>query len=392
MPSEFNSGTSMIPLILPKDKLFISRNKNLKLNDIAVFRKNNRFIAHRVIYFFPDKKAFVTKGDNNTKADGQIKKSQLLGIAKGVKRGNKEILFSHTYLSQSSSYLKELEKINTQFRRKKLEYILLKGLPLHLYYEKHVPKRLYFDADLLVKKSDFLNASKILKKLGFELENTQFAGKKIKKFTQATFIKNSIPFATAIDLHTQPAIGFTKAAEFNKLIPSLEIFTKYLFRSYRLRKVGKTSFPILNSNALVLYLLLHFFHHNFQGLHRMELIKHLIRNRKVNLNKTIFLAKMYGFENFIYTSLSMIKKYFPNQKIPEEKVNFPIVLFTKFFVKLSSPFDDDSKTISRFKRVFFVFFYSKVSFTDKLALLFSLSSLLLYSSALKSLFLRNKQT
>ncbi len=95
------SQTSMMPLILPGDKTVVKKAAKYKVNDIVVFNKSGRLIAHRVIYIPPSGKYFITKGDNKLKADGKIKKSQILGKVEVIKRNGQMIRLSHFYLSQS---------------------------------------------------------------------------------------------------------------------------------------------------------------------------------------------------------------------------------------------------------------------------------------------------
>ena len=71
-------GISMIPIIYPEDSLYLQNVvfSRLKVNDIAVFQKNNELITHRVIY--KTRKYFITKGDNNcTNCTPGVKRSNL---------------------------------------------------------------------------------------------------------------------------------------------------------------------------------------------------------------------------------------------------------------------------------------------------------------------------
>jgi len=305
-----DQGKSMAPLILPSDKVIVKKGQLFEVNDIIAFLKGNRLITHRLIYIDPSKNFYITKGDNNNKHDGKIKFQQILGKVKGVKRDGEIINLSHIYLSQSSNYLKELAKVNKSLVKNKVPYLILKGLPIHLVINRTPPKRLYCDVDILIQKSHLAKVDKILARLGFKrVENILF-GKKIKSYTQISYIKVAPPYPVVIDLHLEPAIGFIKYQAPNRLLPKRVAFTKHLLNNVSLIKINNNTFPVLSHETLIIYLFLHLFHHNFQGAHRLEFIDSLARTQKMNWDEVKNIVVNHKLQNFIFPGVIILKHYY----------------------------------------------------------------------------------
>ena len=117
--------------------------EKVKVNDIVLVFKKNRFFVHRLIH--KRGKTIVTRGDHNLSSDGQFRERNLLGKVVGVKRGNNRINIENMNLIQSTLYFAEAVKISGKFQKKGIKMIILKGLPLHLFIEGTHPKRLYAD-------------------------------------------------------------------------------------------------------------------------------------------------------------------------------------------------------------------------------------------------------
>lgn len=383
--------SSMFPLIILKDKPKIIKATSLTTNDIVVFKKSGRLMAHRLIYLSKNKKHYIIKGDNSLEADGKIKKSQILGKVEEIDRRGQKIQIGHLYLSQSINYLRQLEKINSQFTKQKITYITLKGLPLHLHFSKTPPKRLYFDADLLIKSADLAKAGKILKKLDFKKVPTTLFKGPIKTTSQISFYKDTKPFEVIIDLHLEPAIAFTKVRSLNSLLPETKTFNSHLFQNIRRVKINNTYFPILKTEILIIYLLLHFYHHNFNGIHRLELINKIISKRKVNWNSVGELAKRFKFESLIYPGFLMLSKYYKT-KIPERLLKATTPSFSQKLIGLTisgliSPFNSGTRTVEGIKRFVFLILLSPAPIAQKLKLVFQKETLSYYWPSIKSLLL-----
>ena len=157
----------MLPLIRDRDWLQIKPTPffQIKLNDIVAVWDKKQLVAHRVIY--KTKRYLVTKGDNNNQSDGQIRPDQVVGRVINIKRHQNSFTPEAVYLMQSSHYLKEINHLNQAFSQAEIDYLFLKGLPLHFYYDKTYPRRLYVDCDILIKPSHLVIAEQILKNQGF---------------------------------------------------------------------------------------------------------------------------------------------------------------------------------------------------------------------------------
>ena len=367
----------MAPLILPSDKVIVKKTKTFSINDIVVFKKGPRLIAHRAIYMSEGR--LITKGDNNLKSES-IAKNQILGKVEEVKRGKNKIKLSLVYLSQSSVYLIELKSLTVKFSQTKVNYILLKGLPLHLLYQGAPPKRLYLDVDILIKKDDFPKTAGVLEKQGFRPVKPYLFGKVSKHFSQISFVKKVEPFPVIVDIHFEPAVGFTKATSLNSLIPYLNRYTDHLFRNTFPQEVEGVSFPILKREEYLLYLLIHLFHHNFQGPHRMELVDAILRKKNINWHKFENSVNKFAFEDFIYPEILLLKKYysspFPSEITTKLYPSLTAKILGAIILKWVSPFNKDAKNIERAKRLFFLFLLAKQPFLKKILLLQNLQKIL----------------
>lgn len=74
-------GKSMVPILIPKDKVLISpaNIKNIKYDDIVVFYDGEKLIIHRIISVRGN--MVVTKGDNSPMLDDEIPIKAILAIA-----------------------------------------------------------------------------------------------------------------------------------------------------------------------------------------------------------------------------------------------------------------------------------------------------------------------
>jgi hypothetical protein len=364
----------MKPLIEPEDKIIVKKSQNYQVNDVVVFSKKGQFTAHRIIYISPTKDFFVTKGDNNLKSDGKIKPSQILGKVNSIKRNGEAIKLAHLYLSQSSAYLGELTKISKILGQKRIPYIFLKGLLLHLHLGQTFPKRLYLDADILINKTYLTQVDKILVCLGFKKQKHTLFDKKIKGSTQISYLKETNPFPVIIDLHLEPAIGFTKLKSINKLLPSTKQFTQHLFKNIQKIKLNKRSFPVLNTETLILYLFLHLYHHNFHGAHRLEFMNAIIRSQKIDWDKVATITQKFNFTNFVLPGVSILRRYyetpFPATFLKTITPFSTQRLVVKVIANLISPFNSGARAQEGAKRAILLFLLSPSSLTLKVKTLF----------------------
>jgi len=313
-------GSSMLPLLKSGDLVYYQRINFSKLliNDLVLVKKQNFFFTHRVIYKTP--KYVITKGDNNLESDGKVFPKQIISKVIKVKRGSRELTPESLYLIQSTHYLQEIVKINTAFAQKGLKYLFLKGLPLHLYYEKAHPRRLYADCDVLVNSKYLSLATKILKKHGYQQANKELSAglKKIKNYEpELVFYKKlASGFMVTFDLHQELVFQMTELGKLNNFYSQnmLSQFTSAAFFKKRLIRLNKASYPIFSANYLILYLALHLFHHNFEGAFRYQFLCEVIKKEsgkaRFSWAEVEMLIKKYRLQSFVYPVFVLLKKYY----------------------------------------------------------------------------------
>ncbi|MCL4339327.1 nucleotidyltransferase family protein [Patescibacteria group bacterium] len=364
-------GQSMLPLFSQTSILYYKRIKFLqtKVNDLILVKKDNILFTHRVIY--KTDKYLITKGDNNLISDGRIYPKQIVGKAYQIKRGIHIINPEDIYLFQSTQYFREIVKITQRFEKEKIEYVFLKGLPLHLYFEKIHPKRIYADADLLISKTDRNKVKKILVSLDFKQANTSYSSihKKLKdKDTEVLFYKKLGVFFVNLDIHLEAGFLFNQLGRLDSLYKEkyIDEITDQFIKSRKYVHIQNNYFPILLYDWLVIYLCLHFFHHNFRGIYRLELADSVIRKKFVNKGANIWIDVeekiiKYKLQNFVYPSFLLLKKYshtpLPSNFLNSIKPNSHKINFIKNNILSENIFDDETRMeagVKRFKNLYYL--------------------------------------
>lgn len=362
-------GGSMLPILYPKDLIFFKKTsfQQCRTNDIIIFKKQSQFLTHRVIY--KSKSHLITKGDNNQQSDGKIPPKQIIGKAYQIKRNKIIINPDNIYLMQSTLYFGEIIKIKRLFNGAHIDFVLLKGLPLHLYYEKTHPKRTYADCDVLVNKNDFQKAEKILLKQGYKKQDTSLSKgqKNMKdKESELAYFKIINGFIVMFDLHLEVVFMMTQLGKLDAVYPQklIDKLTEECLKTKRQIKINNKSFQILDTRYLILYLSLHFFHHNYRGAFRLDFLDKIIRKSKLNSDLTNQLTnkvKNYRLENFIYPTFILLKKYYktpiPQSFLKSIKPRNPLTLKLVNLLINTSIFDDEPRIragINRFKNIFFL--------------------------------------
>lgn len=370
-------GNSMLPVLQAGDIVYIKKVpiEKIRVDDIVFIHSKSKQFIHRVVYKKNDNdnqvKYFITKGDNNLHSDGKINVRDVLGIVFQIKRKDQIFGIDDLYLFQSSIYLKEILKIKKSLGKKSVEFLILKGLPLHLYFEKTHPRRVYADCDLLVKLKDLPFIKKIFLEHGYSQIDTEYSQmhKNLKdKLTEINMFKkvNGIPIS--FDIHFEPVFLMNQIGKMNALYPDklLEDMTKEFFiKKHSVSHEGNT-YPILSPIHLVMYLSLHFFHHNFREAFRLKLIESVIKrnfhsHKSVTFTNLLELINKYKVNNFVYPVFVLLEKD-DYCEIPE---NFmlrirPNKRFLKYINKNilnKDPFSSEPKIkagIQRFKNIFFL--------------------------------------
>jgi len=401
-----SQGQSMLPILQPNDTVYFKKIPfpKIKINDLIVFKKKNQLITHRVIY--KTKKYLITKGDNNPNSDGKIYPKQILGKVYQIKRNGQIFKPETLYLIQSTHYFSEIVKIKNEFDKENINYVFLKGLPLHLYFEGSHPQRLYADCDVLVDKKDFEKAEKILFSFGYQKADTSlssFQEKLQDKKVENAYWKMINGFSVVFDLHLEVVFMMTQIGKLEPLYPQklIDKLTENFLKTKRKIKINNEEFLILNTCFLILYLSLHLFHHNFTGAFRYDFLDKVIRKNKLSINKwkdIALIINKYQLQNFIYPVFSLLKKYYQT-------------LFPPFFLKTIKPtsfinftnfinfknlniFNDEPRLKAGTRRFVYLFLLSPSPFWKKLLVFFNLqvvfAILLVGWKRIKSLILLTK--
>lgn len=353
-------GESMLPLLHPHDIGFykkISFNK-IGTNDIVFAGRKNQFFTHRVIYKARD--YLVTKGDNNPIADGKISPQHIFGKLTQVRRRGRLIDPEMLYLIQSTFYFQEIIKIKNALIKNQIDYVFLKGLPVHLYFENSHPRRLYQDADVLINREDYLKAKKILLKSGYQLAySSLFLEKNQEEETnkqETSFFKLVNGFPVVFDVHLEPVFMMTQFGHLDALYPQrlIDQLGREFLQTKKEIIINNEKFFILNSKFLIIYLALHFFHHNFRGAFRLELLDKVIRKLKLNNKDWINIRtkiNQFHLNNFVYPVFYLSRKYY--QTPFPDFMNFRNFIDFKNLDIFSDEFRLESG-MNRFKNLFFL--------------------------------------
>jgi len=315
-------GDSMLPILRSGDLLYFKRTifGKLKVNDIVLVKINKSLVTHRII--FVAKKSIITKGDDNYYSDGNISPKNVIAKLDCVKRSAHVFDPENLYLFQSILYLKEINIIKGIFKKKMVDFVFLKGLPLHLFYEKTHPRRIYFDCDVLVSKVAFKKIGSVFTKFGYK-KYDPFIKKNLPfKEMEVSFYKEyPNGFSVMFDVHQKINFMTTPLNQFGALYPQdlADKLTEDFLINKRLVRINKSCFPILSFDHLIIYLAIHFFNHNFRGVFRLTFIDKIIKNKKISnvfWQKLALKIKSYQVQNFVYPVFLLLIKYF-NSPIPD---------------------------------------------------------------------------
>lgn len=354
---------SMWPLISPHDQINEIKPQNTYcLDDIVVFRQGDLLIAHRIIYFLQTSSGieYITQGDNNSQVDSRINKSQILGKVISIKRNDKVINIENCYRKQSRNYLREYKRFELEAKKLKLPYVILKGIPVYLKYTKGYPRHYIYDLDILIHPKDLRKVIQIAKILKYQIppnlsQQSEF---------DLTKIIDGLPLS--LDIHLEPALAFTKFPSFNRLIPERVALEQEIWKTSRNH--------FLPPNLQYLYLILHLFHHAFEGTHRWNLITQLEKSSRVMPGKIKLISDQLDLAKFIYPALVIIQKYYPtniksHRLLAQITPKLNDILLSKLIVLLKKPWSHSHRLINRLELLFVVLNISRQSLASKLNIL-----------------------
>lgn len=345
----------MFPYLIEGDIIFPKKThfSRLHVNDFITFRRDHQLVTHRIIYIPPLATSWLfTKGDTNLKRDKKVYKKHIIGKVTEVKRNNSLLDPTQVYFFQSSLYFQELKKITTLFTSKKIQFIFLKGLPLHLYYEKSFPKRLYADCDILIATAQIPKAIELLEMRGYTEDTLARAANEV------SYYKSLGGFRIILDIHTDAVfLSLHSLGENTLLYPKtlLRTFTQTCLNQKRLITIDNVPFPILTLPYLLVYLLLHLFHHNYKGYYRYELINSILQSqKKIPYSEVIQIIKSQKIEGYIYPVFIFLQTYyghtFPKGFLAKIHPSREKMTFITRMIRSYDIFSEDYKSIEGTKK------------------------------------------
>ncbi len=354
---------SMWPLIGLYDQIGeIKPQDNYEIDDIVVFKQVDLLVAHRIIYISKSNHdtAYITQGDNNQQSDQLIKKSQILGKVISLKHKNKVIKIENFYRNQSKNYLTEYTKFSREASKLGLPYIILKGLPIYLKYASY-PRNYIYDLDLLNHPKDVGKVITIAKNLGYQIPKDYLS------HSEFDLVKIVDDLPLSLDIHLEPAVAFTKFPTFNRLIPEMKKLEENLWQNSR--------HHFLSPNYQYLYLLLHLFHHSYQGTKRWDLIAQVEKSRSINPKKCKVIMDQLQIHGYIYPILTLMKKYYANNVTSLKihtllKPKNSVSIISKLILGFKKPWSQSPQLINRLELLLYIIAISPLSLFKKTKILF----------------------
>lgn len=359
-------GNSMQSILHDGDVVYFKKINfsHIKVNDVICFKRRSVIVTHRVIY---KKKSYVvTKGDNNPISDGKVMPDNILGRVVSAKRDGQIFNIDDIYLFQSSIYFEEIKKIVRILNEERIDFVILKGLPVHLFLEKKHPRRLYADCDILVAKKDALRVIKLFKKenygpLDFSLSEKH---KTLRdKVVEESYGKTINGLPVVFDIHYEAAFMMTQLGSLNFLYPQklLMGFTKALLDNKKNVQIEGIPFPLLSLEDQILYLFLHLFHHNFRGTYRYDILVKIL-DSKFDAYQLAKIVTEYQLTNFVYAGLMLLQKYYPNENYRKLlgllTVSKTVEKYVVINVLLAKIFDDEDRVGGGVRRFLLLFYLS----------------------------------
>jgi hypothetical protein len=225
-----------------------------------------------------------------------------------VRKELEEAFLDHTALTLL--YDHTLRVILDSFRQKGISCILLKGVSIALEFYHPRESRPYTDLDLLVKKSDFDEAKKILIELGFRISNPE--GEEIRRryFNSVSFSKTEA-HQIDLDVHWEAFIISWNERPF--------LSSHQVWENIRWIEFPGLRLPVLQPHMLILYLAFHFtLHHHFGKLLSLCDLDKVIEKwgEEIDWDELIRQAVAMKIKKPTYYSLRLAQSLFKT-KVPE---------------------------------------------------------------------------
>jgi len=374
-------GHSMYPLLRDGDMLKYTRVpfNTINLNDVVLTYVDALFITHRVIY--KTKNTYITRGDNNNKADAPLQKARAIAKVIRFKRSGIWHEIQEVYFTQSALYLTEINKFATLFQLNKISHVFLKGVLVSLRYEGAIPKRIYADCDILVSRDQMSQIGSIMKRLGYVAVDkpltTQINKNKYPVPPEISYVKMVRGVPIVFDIHFEPVFLMTQLGGMNLLYPKKQLLSlgNKMINNREVKKVKGFKYSLCKPSDQILYLSLHIFHHNYTDSIRYQLLDAVIRkstSKKIWEDLGVTIGEFH-LEGYTYGVFLLLKRYF--------KTSIPPSFFTKirptgfkfqvlsFKINNTDIFSQDSQIKAGIGRFILIFLLSPESIWKKSLLL-----------------------
>lgn len=375
-------GESMRPLLFTGDiieyrKISFSQ---VSINDIVLTYRRGIFMTHRVIY--KTDRYIITRGDNNRKADEKMFANNIMGKVLRFKRNGAWHTIEEQYIAQSMYYLKEVQRISGKLQTLNIPHVFIKGVMTSLKHYGKLPQRIYADCDLLIHREDFSTVRSIYEAEGYTfLQNQQSLVLKSKDSTpkfEGDFYKKVDTTPVYFDVHLEPVFLMTKLGGMD-----------YLYRDTLRRELGahfiencdyikfdkNERYPVCSITDQILYLSLHFFHHNLTDITRLNFLHDIVVKNKRKIDWSSFYEQVAHFSlgAYVFPVLLLLRKYYKTP-IPEYLLkNIDPRGYKRkaldFAIKNNDIFSEDSRLRSGILRFILIFLVSPEPFYRKAVLL-----------------------
>lgn len=364
-----SEGNSMFPILQHGDLVeYIRCNPtHIKENDIILTNTNGTFVTHRVIY--KTATTYITRGDNNPKADLPIQANQIFGKAIRFKRRGVWYGIQEIYLQQSILYLHEINKLAKTLSQNTVPHVFLKGVLISLRYENTIPRRIYADCDILVKRENAQQIELIFKFLGYKNvdKNFRLTTKKNKyDYPEISFVKNIGKIPVVFDVHFEPVFLMTQIAGMNLLYDKQLLYDLggMIINNRKSIQVKGMDFFMCAPTDQALYLVLHIFHHNCIDSVRYSLLNSVILKSKSSLfwKKLRLTIKKFHLEGYSYLPFLILKRYYKTP-IPPSFISSIVPSWSKkkiswFLLQKTNIFNNDSRFKAGIERFILIFVLS----------------------------------
>ena len=183
----------------------------------------------------------------------------------------------------------------------------------------------------------------------------------------------------------------TQIQDVSPLFPKEKILqmSNDFLKQKKIIKIASNKFPVLSENNMVIYLALHFFHHNFRGVFRLEFLHTFITNNKLNNSSwtdIMTIIRFNNISNYVFPVFVSLKRYF--------QTPIPVNFMDREKTPYLKIFDDQNRGEAGIERFLNIFNFSNEPFYKKILIIFNRQFMFFTFLILKvklSSFLKNQQ-